>query len=536
MWCEREHKCERDRECEREHRGECEHKCERESTHPRARCPVAGGVCWGVGVRGEAGGGAPCGDVGPEEGAVFAGAGAAGAGERRGGGGGGDGGEGGGVRGVRGRAGAGHSHVPAAGRRAAQAFEAERRLVARVALAHVTATAAAPVALVAVGAQAAPGGPLALARGALEAVPAVAFAAVAGAPLCRGWWDSAPPSRPSAHGPARPARPSVHGAPADPPRALTLAPADPPVVALAVDIVALAVASEDLLVGHVALVAHALSAQAVPQPRADDGVVVAPAAALQLLAAPAVRLAFTALPDVASLTPAAGAAGLRSRGGRRALGPLSAEAGLTPPHLQTPHSRKPLPPQSRGSRLMSRQWHSHWGTTCTVTVSVKPRARMRKDCSGTHSEAVTFTWKVICAERAGLRPVWDGGTRPAPVCSPCGLDSGFVQEPGWSRGRTQPFPDPRKGCREAWGGDGGKNTEHPTLIQDLASNTRRERRASGAAELARPARATPHVSSSGPALHRGRVGVAGTFLTLMHWKAASVACERTQIFSMTGIL
>lgn len=292
------------------------------------------------------------------------------------------------------------------------------------------------------------------------------------------------PSLPSLRPRPRSARPPVcPRRPRRPARALTLAPADPPVVALAVDIVALAVASEDLLVGHVALVAHALSAQAVPQPRADDGVVVAPAAALQLLAAPAVRLAFTALPDVASLTPAAGAAGLRSRGGRRALGPLSAEAGLTPPHLQTPHSRKPLPPQSRRSRLMSRQWHSHWGTTCTVTVSVKPRARMRKDCSGTHSEAVTFTWKVICAERAGLRPVWDGRTRPAPVCSPCGLDSGFVQEPGWSRGRTQPFPDPRKGCREAWGGDGGKNTEHPTLIQDLASNTRRERRASGAAEL-----------------------------------------------------
>lgn len=63
-------------------------------------------------------------------------------------------------------------------------------------------------------------------------------------------------------------------------------------------------------------------------------------------------------------------------------------------HLQMPHSMEPLPLQRPCSRLWSRHWHSHWGRTFTVTVSVKPSARMTKDCSWMHLEAVTFTWKV----------------------------------------------------------------------------------------------------------------------------------------------
>lgn len=71
---------------------------------------------------------------------------------------------------------------------------------------------------------------------------------------------------------------------------------------------------------------------------------------------------------------------------------------LRPPHLQTPHSREPLPPQRPRFWLWSRHRHSHRGRTCTVTVSVKPSARMTKDCSWMHSVAVTRTWKVICRE------------------------------------------------------------------------------------------------------------------------------------------
>lgn len=73
------------------------------------------------------------------------------------------------------------------------------------------------------------------------------------------------------------------------------------------------------------------------------------------------------------------------------------------PHLQTPHSIEPLPPQTLRSLLASRHWHSHWGRTRTVTVSVKPSARMVKDCSWMHSVAVTFTWKVICHGNVELR-------------------------------------------------------------------------------------------------------------------------------------
>lgn len=64
--------------------------------------------------------------------------------------------------------------------------------------------------------------------------------------------------------------------------------------------------------------------------------------------------------------------------------------------MQMPHSTEPLPPQMLRSWFRSLHWHSHWGSMLTVTVSVKPSARMTKDCSWTHSVAVTFTWKVTC--------------------------------------------------------------------------------------------------------------------------------------------
>lgn len=96
------------------------------------------------------------------------------------------------------------------------------------------------------------------------------------------------------------------------------------VVAFAVDVVTLAELAVDLLVGHVARVAHALPADAVPQPRADDGAVVLAAAALQLLAAPALRLALAVLPDVAGVAPA----GMRSQSPReRALLPGACSGG-----------------------------------------------------------------------------------------------------------------------------------------------------------------------------------------------------------------
>lgn len=88
-----------------------------------------------------------------------------------------------------------------------------------------------------------------------------------------------------------------------PHRALTITPADFPIIALAVDIVTLAELPEDLLIGHVTCVAQALPADAVPQPRADDGVVVFATASFQLLAAAALRLALAILPNVASITP-----------------------------------------------------------------------------------------------------------------------------------------------------------------------------------------------------------------------------------------
>lgn len=79
-------------------------------------------------------------------------------------------------------------------------------------------------------------------------------------------------------------------------------------------------------------------------------------------------------------------------GGRVLGGPCA-------PHLQTPHSMEPLPPHRPWSCCWSRQWHLHWGRTCTVTVSVKPSARMSKDCPRMHSVAVTFTWKVTCGSK-----------------------------------------------------------------------------------------------------------------------------------------
>ena len=85
-------------------------------------------------------------------------------------------------------------------------------------------------------------------------------------------------------------------------------------------------------------------ADAVPQPRADDGAIVLAAAALQLLAAPALRLALAVLPDVAGVTPA----GMRGQSPpeRTLLQGACAGGGAgRRPHLQTPHSIEPLPPQ-----------------------------------------------------------------------------------------------------------------------------------------------------------------------------------------------
>ena len=82
-------------------------------------------------------------------------------------------------------------------------------------------------------------------------------------------------------------------------RSITCAAAGEAVVKLAVHVVALAEGAVDLLVGHVAGVADALPAHAVPQPRADDRAVVLPAAALQLLAGLAFGFALAVLPCVA---------------------------------------------------------------------------------------------------------------------------------------------------------------------------------------------------------------------------------------------
>lgn len=286
---------------------------------------------------------------------------------------------------------------------------------------------------------------------------------------------------------------------------LTGAAAQLPIVALTVHVVALAVAPIDNLAGDVAGVAYALATDAVPQPRAHDGVVVLPAASLQLLAAAALRLALAALPDVARLAPGGRGtqsdplaghghlrpsgchwpkallspqrapdhtgtwAGTSSRGtqrprplrvsggqgqvgtwhcvGRRKQGPglrhglrcwlwvgteqMPASGGVgamavRAPHLQTPHSMEPLPPQRPLFCLWSRHRHSHWGRTCTVTVSVKPSARMSKDCGWMHSVAVTFTWKVTCEDSGRTQAGTMGDrvsalllslTRPQGTCS-----------------------------------------------------------------------------------------------------------------------
>lgn len=73
---------------------------------------------------------------------------------------------------------------------------------------------------------------------------------------------------------------------------------------LAVHVVALAVGAVDVLAGHVARVAHALPAHAVPLPRADHGAVVPPAAALQLLAALPFGVALAVLPRVSRVAAA----------------------------------------------------------------------------------------------------------------------------------------------------------------------------------------------------------------------------------------
>lgn len=175
---------------------------------------------------------------------------------------------------MRDRQGGGHSREASAGHGAARAVDAQGRLVAGVALAHVAAASAVAAALDAVQVEAALSGLEALARRALMLVVAPAGAAEA-EPL---WEDSAAAdSVPPEPRPGQSPRPRTEALPRPP--ALTVALADLAVVALAVDVVALAELAVDLLVGHVARVAHALPADAVPQPRADDGAVVLAAAA-----------------------------------------------------------------------------------------------------------------------------------------------------------------------------------------------------------------------------------------------------------------
>lgn len=55
--------------------------------------------------------------------------------------------------------------------------------------------------------------------------------------------------------------------------------------------------------------------------------------------------------------------------------------GVAAAYLQMPHSTEPLLLQWLRSRFLSLHWHSHWGSSLTVTVSVKPSARMTNDCS-----------------------------------------------------------------------------------------------------------------------------------------------------------
>lgn len=124
---------------------------------------------------------------------------------------------------------------------------------------------------------------------------------------------------------------SKHAAPPAPPAppARTGAAAHVAAVALAVEVVALAELPEDLPAGHVARVAHALPADAVPQPRADDGHVVLAAVALQLLAAAALRLALAVLAGVAGVAP-----------GR--------EGRVRPPPGPRPWGRRAQPPRGGG--------------------------------------------------------------------------------------------------------------------------------------------------------------------------------------------
>lgn len=160
----------------------------------------------------------------------------------------------------------GTEDVGAAGQGAAGTLFTQRWLVtfltdASVALAPATATALHQPCV-----QTARGGPLTLASRALETLLAITLATGAGASL----WATA----------------------------------DLAIISLTVEVVTLAVLPKDHFVGDVTRVAHALPADAVPQPRAHNGTIVLPAVPLQLLAAPALRLTLTVFPNVARLTPA----------------------------------------------------------------------------------------------------------------------------------------------------------------------------------------------------------------------------------------
>lgn len=104
------------------------------------------------------------------------------------------------------------------------------------------------------------------------------------------------------------------------------------VISFTVDIVTLAVLPIDHFVGDVTGVAHALPTDAVPQPGTHDGTIVLPAVSLQLLAATALRLALTVLPNVARLTPGMMGEGLHL-GVPLGWGHLSFQALQSPKHL-----------------------------------------------------------------------------------------------------------------------------------------------------------------------------------------------------------
>lgn len=230
-----------------------------------------------------------------------------------------------------------HSHVSATGRRAAWAFLAEGGLVPSRALAAVAVAGPTEAAHVSAGIEAALRRLLALAGAALISRQALACPAVALPACCRGRsfrscrqpghppsahaWRASPTPRSPHHPQGGPPgwcpsspKPSQlglwHKKAASPwalnssqpwkccPRRITWAAAEGAVEELAVLVVALAVGAVDVLARHVAGVAHALPAHAVPLPRADHRAVVPPAAVLQLLAGLSFGVTLAVLPCV----------------------------------------------------------------------------------------------------------------------------------------------------------------------------------------------------------------------------------------------